>query len=99
MRCLPAGNSPRHCCILDTRGGCIAVVVVVVVVVSEALCYTSGKFLAFAGPHDRSRIENGYPLHAPDSYFSYFKYVLYTLRINSGFIDCVCSSLSTYLSF
>jgi protein-tyrosine phosphatase len=73
MRCLPAGNSPRHCCILDTRGGCIAVVVVVVVVVSEALCYTSGKFLAFAGPHDRSRIENGYPLHAPDSYFSYFK--------------------------
>ena len=33
----------------------------------------SGKFLVFAGPHDRSRIENGYPLHAPDYYVHYFK--------------------------
>lgn len=32
-----------------------------------------GKFLAFAGPHDRSRIENGYPLHAPEYYFPYFR--------------------------
>lgn len=31
-----------------------------------------GKFLAFAGPHNKSRIENGYPLHAPDHYFPYF---------------------------
>ena len=30
------------------------------------------KFLAFAGPHNKSRIENGYPLHAPDHYFHYF---------------------------
>jgi cell division cycle 14 len=32
-----------------------------------------GKILAFSGPHSRSRIENGYPLHAPESYFEYFK--------------------------
>ena len=32
----------------------------------------AGKFLAFAGPHNKSRIENGYPFHAPDHYFLYF---------------------------
>ncbi|XP_062509215.1 dual specificity protein phosphatase CDC14AB-like [Corticium candelabrum] len=32
-----------------------------------------GKLLAFSGPHNRSRIENGYPLHAPESYFDYFR--------------------------
>lgn len=32
-----------------------------------------GKFLAFAGPHNKSCIENGYPLHAPDYYFPYFR--------------------------
>ncbi|XP_058394622.1 dual specificity protein phosphatase CDC14A isoform X3 [Diceros bicornis minor] len=32
-----------------------------------------GKFLAFSGPHPKSKIENGYPLHAPEAYFSYFK--------------------------
>eukprot|EP00794_Sanderia_malayensis_P008120 gene8120-8990_t len=32
-----------------------------------------GKFLAFAGPHDKKRIENGYPLHSPESYFQYFR--------------------------
>ena len=37
--------------------------------------FIPGKFLAFAGPHDRSRIENGYPLHAPEHYFDYFRYV------------------------
>ncbi|XP_023601942.1 LOW QUALITY PROTEIN: dual specificity protein phosphatase CDC14A [Myotis lucifugus] len=29
-----------------------------------------GKFLAFSGPHPKSKIENGYPLHAPEAYFS-----------------------------
>ena len=33
----------------------------------------TGKFLAFAGPHNKSCIENGYPLHAPDYYFPYFR--------------------------
>ncbi|XP_037008851.2 dual specificity protein phosphatase CDC14A isoform X1 [Artibeus jamaicensis] len=32
-----------------------------------------GKFLAFSGPHSKSKIENGYPLHAPEAYFPYFK--------------------------
>ncbi len=35
--------------------------------------FITGKFLAFAGPHNKSRIENGYPLHAPDHYFNYFR--------------------------
>ncbi|NXH75354.1 CC14A phosphatase, partial [Hydrobates tethys] len=32
-----------------------------------------GKFLAFSGPHPKSKLENGYPLHAPEAYFPYFK--------------------------
>ncbi|NXC32704.1 CC14A phosphatase, partial [Campylorhamphus procurvoides] len=32
-----------------------------------------GKFLAFSGPHPKSKLENGYPLHAPEAYFAYFK--------------------------
>ncbi|XP_046429492.1 dual specificity protein phosphatase CDC14C-like isoform X2 [Neodiprion fabricii] len=32
-----------------------------------------GKFIAFCGPHAKSKIENGYPLHAPESYFAYFR--------------------------
>ncbi|XP_064626949.1 dual specificity protein phosphatase CDC14AB-like isoform X3 [Lineus longissimus] len=32
-----------------------------------------GKFLAFSGPHNKSRIENGYPQHAPEAYFAYFR--------------------------
>ncbi|NXH19689.1 CC14A phosphatase, partial [Bucco capensis] len=32
-----------------------------------------GKFLAFSGPHPKSKLENGYPLHAPEAYFLYFK--------------------------
>ncbi|XP_060899809.1 dual specificity protein phosphatase CDC14AB-like [Labrus mixtus] len=31
-----------------------------------------GKVLAFSSPHHRSKVENGYPLHAPEAYFSYF---------------------------
>ncbi|XP_063993293.1 dual specificity protein phosphatase CDC14C isoform X4 [Diachasmimorpha longicaudata] len=32
-----------------------------------------GKFIAFCGPHAKLNNENGYPLHAPESYFSYFR--------------------------
>ncbi|CAL8078213.1 unnamed protein product [Orchesella dallaii] len=31
------------------------------------------KFIAFCGPHPKTKILNGYPLHAPESYFSYFR--------------------------
>ncbi|XP_043281080.1 dual specificity protein phosphatase CDC14B-like isoform X2 [Venturia canescens] len=32
-----------------------------------------GKFLAFCGPHAELKHENGYPLHAPEFYFTYFR--------------------------
>ncbi|XP_035809321.1 dual specificity protein phosphatase CDC14AB-like isoform X2 [Amphiprion ocellaris] len=32
-----------------------------------------GKILAFSSPHPRSKVENGYPLHAPEAYFAYFR--------------------------
>lgn len=32
-----------------------------------------GKVLSFCGPHNESREENGYPYHAPEVYFDYFK--------------------------
>ncbi|XP_035379050.1 dual specificity protein phosphatase CDC14AB isoform X3 [Electrophorus electricus] len=32
-----------------------------------------GKFLAFSGPHPKSKVDNGYPLHAPEAYFPYFR--------------------------
>ncbi|XP_060777521.1 cell division cycle 14Aa isoform X1 [Neoarius graeffei] len=32
-----------------------------------------GKLLAFSGPHPKSKIENGFPLHAPEEYFPYFR--------------------------
>lgn len=31
------------------------------------------KFIAFCGPHNRSKIEDGYPLHAPEAYFAIFR--------------------------
>uniref|UniRef100_A0A668UDW5 Cell division cycle 14B n=1 Tax=Oreochromis aureus TaxID=47969 RepID=A0A668UDW5_OREAU len=31
-----------------------------------------GKILAFSSPHSCGKIENGYPLHTPEAYFSYF---------------------------
>lgn len=31
------------------------------------------KFIAFYGPHSTTKLENGYPLHAPEAYFPYFK--------------------------
>jgi len=48
-----------------------------------------GKFLAFAGPHDRSCIENGYPLHSPESYFPYFRKnnVTSVVRLNKKLYD------------
>ncbi|XP_066912800.1 dual specificity protein phosphatase CDC14A-like [Clytia hemisphaerica] len=48
-----------------------------------------GKFLAFAGPHDRSGIENGYPLHSPESYFEYFKKhnISTVIRLNKKLYD------------
>lgn len=55
------------------------------------LCYLllTGKFLAFAGPHNKSRIENGYPLHAPDHYFPYFRHhnVTTIVRLNKRMYD------------
>jgi cell division cycle 14 len=54
------------------------------------------KFLAFCGPHPKSKIENGYPLHAPESYMNYFRKhnVKCIIRLNKKiydakrFIDC-----------
>ncbi|RWS15866.1 Dual specificity protein phosphatase CDC14A-like protein [Dinothrombium tinctorium] len=48
-----------------------------------------GKMLAFCGPHPKSRIENGYPLHSPESYFSYFKKhnVSTIIRLNKKIYD------------
>ncbi|KAA3678347.1 cell division cycle 14 [Paragonimus westermani] len=31
------------------------------------------KFIAFCGPHAQSKIENYYPLHAPEAYIPYFR--------------------------
>lgn len=47
------------------------------------------KFLAFSGPHNKSRIENGYPLHAPEAYIPYFKKhnVTAVVRLNKKFYD------------
>ncbi|XP_075616165.1 dual specificity protein phosphatase CDC14A isoform X4 [Balearica regulorum gibbericeps] len=43
-----------------------------------------GKFLAFSGPHPKSKLENGYPLHAPEAYFPYFKkhHITSIIRLN-----------------
>jgi len=47
------------------------------------------KFLAFCGPHPQSKIENGYPLHAPESYFPYFRLhnVTTIVRLNKKIYD------------
>lgn len=47
------------------------------------------KFLAFSGPHNKSRIENGYPLHAPEAYIPYFKKhnITAVVRLNKKFYD------------
>ncbi|KAL8203386.1 UNVERIFIED_CONTAM: Dual specificity protein phosphatase cdc14a [Gekko kuhli] len=47
------------------------------------------KILAFSGPHSRSRIENGYPHHAPEAYFPYFRRhsVTTVIRLNKRMYD------------
>ncbi|XP_078500631.1 dual specificity protein phosphatase CDC14A isoform X2 [Lissotriton helveticus] len=48
-----------------------------------------GKFLAFSGPHPKSKVENGYPLHAPEAYFAYFRKhnVTTIIRLNKKIYD------------
>ena len=43
------------------------------------------KFIAFSSPHTSSKVVNGYPLHAPESYLPYFKRnnVTAVIRLNS----------------
>ena len=47
------------------------------------------KFLAFCGPHAQSKIDNGYPLHAPEAYFPYFRLhkVSTIIRLNKKIYD------------
>ncbi|XP_061182141.1 dual specificity protein phosphatase CDC14A-like isoform X6 [Saccostrea echinata] len=47
------------------------------------------KFLAFCGPHPKTKIENGYPLHAPEAYFPYFRKhnVTTIVRLNKKIYD------------
>ncbi|XP_031430079.1 dual specificity protein phosphatase CDC14AB isoform X2 [Clupea harengus] len=47
------------------------------------------KFLAFSGPHPKSKVENGYPLHAPEAYFPYFRKhnVTTVIRLNKKIYD------------
>ncbi|XP_067109430.1 cell division cycle 14Aa [Osmerus mordax] len=48
-----------------------------------------GKIMAFSGPHPRSKIESGYPLHAPEAYFPYFHQnnVTSVVRLNRKLYD------------
>uniref|UniRef100_A0A673B2D6 protein-tyrosine-phosphatase n=1 Tax=Sphaeramia orbicularis TaxID=375764 RepID=A0A673B2D6_9TELE len=48
-----------------------------------------GKFLAFSGPHPKTKVENGYPLHAPEAYFPYFRKhnVTAVVRLNKKIYD------------
>ncbi|KAF1389303.1 hypothetical protein PFLUV_G00072040 [Perca fluviatilis] len=47
------------------------------------------KFLAFSGPHPKSKIENGYPLHAPEAYIPYFRKhnITTIIRLNKKMYD------------
>lgn len=47
------------------------------------------KFMAFSGPHSKSKIEYGYPLHAPEAYFPYFRKhnVRVIVRLNKKIYD------------
>ncbi|XP_072172846.1 dual specificity protein phosphatase CDC14A-like isoform X1 [Diadema setosum] len=47
------------------------------------------KFLAFSGPHPKSKIENGYPYHAPEAYFPYFRKhnITAIVRLNKKIYD------------
>ncbi|XP_046906041.1 dual specificity protein phosphatase CDC14AB isoform X2 [Hypomesus transpacificus] len=48
-----------------------------------------GKLLAFSGPHPKSKVQNGYPLHAPEAYFPYFRKhnVTTVVRLNKKIYD------------
>ncbi|XP_047516513.1 dual specificity protein phosphatase CDC14AB-like [Pieris napi] len=48
-----------------------------------------GKMLAFSGPHHRSRLDRGYPLHSPEHYHEYFKkhHVTTIVRLNKKSYD------------
>ncbi|XP_035033370.1 dual specificity protein phosphatase CDC14AB isoform X2 [Hippoglossus stenolepis] len=48
-----------------------------------------GKFVAFSGPHPKTKVENGYPLHAPEAYFPYFRKhnVTTIVRLNKKIYD------------
>eukprot|EP00038_Savillea_parva_P008732 m.178809 g.178809 ORF g.178809 m.178809 type:complete len:417 (-) comp14627_c0_seq1:268-1518(-) len=48
-----------------------------------------GKFIAFAGPHNEHRWDNGYPLLAPEDYFDYFKEggITDIVRLNNPLYD------------
>ncbi len=47
------------------------------------------KFIAFCGPHPKSKILNGYPLHAPEAYFNYYQQnnVTTIVRLNRKLYD------------
>ncbi|XP_077155847.1 dual specificity protein phosphatase CDC14B isoform X6 [Ranitomeya variabilis] len=47
------------------------------------------KFLAFSGPHHKSKMDNGYPQHAPETYFPYFREhnVSTIIRLNKKLYD------------
>lgn len=47
------------------------------------------KFIAFCGPHAKSRVENGHPFHAPETYFPYFREhnVSTVVRLNKKIYD------------
>ncbi|XP_073201044.1 dual specificity protein phosphatase CDC14B isoform X2 [Lepidochelys kempii] len=47
------------------------------------------KFVAFSGPHSKSKTENGYPHHAPEAYFPYFRRhkVTTIIRLNKKMYD------------
>eukprot|EP00040_Diaphanoeca_grandis_P040038 m.261031 g.261031 ORF g.261031 m.261031 type:complete len:415 (+) comp41143_c0_seq1:196-1440(+) len=48
-----------------------------------------GKFIAFAGPHNEHKWDNGYPLLAPENYFDYFNKgnVTDIIRLNNPLYD------------
>ncbi|KAM9322670.1 dual specificity protein phosphatase CDC14AB-like [Pholidichthys leucotaenia] len=48
-----------------------------------------GRILAFSSPHAHSKIENGYPCHAPEAYFPYFRQndVTAVVRLNKKLYD------------
>ena len=48
-----------------------------------------GKYIAFCGPHSKSKVENGYYVHSPESYFDYFRKhnVTTIVRLNKKIYD------------